>query len=509
MDKKTNLSSKGIAAVFWGGFGSLMRAGLQIVTQIILARLLGPGEYGIFAIAAIVLSFSRFFSDIGISYGLIQKKTVSDDDIRFVFTWQIIMGTTVGVGVFLLSEPLAHFFNEPRLVDVLHVAAVICLIGAMTSPSMNLLKRELDFKSIQTSQVSAYIVGYVIVAIPLAVAGLHVWSLIAAFIVNELMVFVLLYRRTRHPIGILFWQREDNQLLGYGLRVFATNILNWIISNVDRVIIGRFFPASQVGLYSVSYNLVSSPTLLVIGVVQSALFSTSAKVQDDFDRLRKALLTMIGAVTLLLFPVFAGIAAVSDTLMLTLYGPSWLDASVLLRAVALAMPLYLLLGMATPLLWVSGQTNKEFLIQIPVALTFIGAAALASQYSMEAVAWTVFGMYLMRSLVIVTVTCHALDLSLLRVLQSMVGGLAVTAVTSAAIYGTDVGMRAATSHPLLWLAADILAGAVSLFGCLLLAPGIVNSHVAELFGKVASKLPAPTDAWLNRIAYRGQLKRST
>ena len=69
MDKKANLSSKGITAVFWGSFGSVLRALLQIITQIILARLLGPSEYGIFAIASIVLSFSKFFSDVGISYG--------------------------------------------------------------------------------------------------------------------------------------------------------------------------------------------------------------------------------------------------------------------------------------------------------------------------------------------------------------------------------------------------------------------------------------------------------
>lgn len=509
MEKKTTLASKGIAAVFWGGFGSLMRAGLQIVTQIVLARLLGPAEYGVFAIASIVLSFSRFFSDIGISYGLIQKKTVSDDDIRFVFTWQLIMGTTVAIAVYLLAGPLSHFFNEPRIIDVLHVASIICLIGALTSPSMNLLKRELDFKAIQTSQVIAYVIGYVVVGVPLALAGMQVWALIGAFIANEVTNLVLMYRRTRHPIGFLLKQHEDSELLVYGIRVFATNVLNWIISNIDRVIIGRSFPATQIGLYSVSYNLVSSPTLMVISVVQSALFSTSARVQDDFERLRRALLTMIGAVTLLLFPVFAGIATVSDTLLLTLYGESWLGATELLRPVALAMPLYLLLGMATPLLWVSGQTQKEFTIQIPIALGFVVAAGIASQFSMEAVAWTVFGMYLCRALVIVRVTCRALHLSLRRVLRNMRGGLVVTGMTTVAIYIVDVAMRQSGTHHVVWLVADIAAGAASLVLSLWLFPGLVNRHVAQLFEKIALRLPSPTGAWLSRIAYRGQLKRST
>jgi O-antigen/teichoic acid export membrane protein len=503
MEKKTNLSSKGISAVFWGGFGSLMRAGLQIGTQIILARLLGPSEYGVFAIASIVLSFSRFFSDVGISYGLIQKKTVSDDDIRYVFTWQLVMGSVVAIAVYLLAEPLSHFFHEPRIIDVLRVASVICLIGALTSPSMNLLKRELDFKAIQTSQVAAYICGYIVVGVPLALAGFQVWALIGAFITNELMNLVMMYRRTRHPIGIRFKPEEDSGLLVYGIRVFATNILNWIISNIDRVIIGRAFPAREVGLYSVSYNLVSSPTLMVISVVQSALFSTSARVQDDFERLRRALLTMIGAVTLLLFPVFAGMAAVSDTLLLALYGESWVGATELLRPVALAMPLYLLLGMATPLLWVSGQTQKEFTIQIPIALGFVAAAGIASQFSMEAVAWTVFGMYFCRAFVIVSVTCRALHLSFRRLLRNMKGGLVITCLTTTSIYAVDMVMRESTPHHVLWLAGDVAAGAVSLVLFLWLFPGLVNRHVAELFEKISQRLPAPTGAWLARFAYRG------
>jgi lipopolysaccharide exporter len=508
MDNKANLSSKGISAVFWGGFGSLLRALLQIGTQIVLARLLGPAEYGIFAIASIVLSFSKFFSDIGVSYGLIQKKDVSDDDIRFVFTWQLILGTVVALTVFFLAEPLSQFFGAPRVVDVLRVASVICFINALSSPSMNLLKRELDFKSLQATQVTSYVFGYVVVGIPMALAGMQVWALIAAFIANESLNLILLYRRSRHPVGILLWQR-DSQLLVYGIRVFATNILNWIISNIDRVIIGRLFPTTQIGLYSLSYNLVSNPTLTIIGVIQSALFSTSARVQDDFTRLRKALLTMIGAVTLLLFPVFVGIAVVTETILQALYGKSWLAAAELLRPIALAMPLYLLLGMATPLLWVSGHTQKEFNIQVPIAIAFVIAASLAAQHSMEAVAWTVFGMYFFRAATIVAVTCRALHISTRRLLHTMSGGLATTAITSCGIALTDLLIRHATDLPVAWLAADAAAGAVGIVLSLWLFPSLVNRHVAQLFEKIALRLPSPTGGWLQKFVVRGQLKRST
>ena len=508
IEKQTSVSSKGISAVFWGGFGSVLRAALQIFTQIILARLLGPSEYGIFAIASIVLSFSKFFSDIGISYGLIQKKTVSEQDIKFVFTWQVILGTVVAIAVYFLATPLSLFFNEARVVPVIQVASVICFINALSSPSVNLLKRELDFKSLQAANVISYIIGYIFVGIPMALVGLQVWALIAAFIVSETVCFVMMYRKSRHPIGLVLWQRGDMHLVVYGSQVFMTNVLNWIISNVDRVIIGRAFQAVEVGLYSLSYNLVSNPALTIIGVIQSALFSASARVQDDFDRLRKALLTMMGAVTLLLFPVFAGIAVAAPTILQSLYGRAWLPAADLLQPIALAMPFYLLLGMATPLLWVSGQTQKEFLIQLPIAFGFVLAATAAALLSLEAVAWAVFGMYLVRSAVIVSVTCRALGIGWRRVFRTMRGGLITTGNTVVLIGVADLTMRQLIDIPLLWLAVDIATGAAAMFLSLWIFPNLVHRYVTQLFEKVAMRLPERAGEWVVRFLYRGHVKRS-
>ncbi|RJG05775.1 lipopolysaccharide biosynthesis protein [Noviherbaspirillum cavernae] len=508
MEKVINLSSKGISAVFWGGFGSILRALLQIGTQIILARILGPVEYGIFAIAATILSFSKFFSDIGISYGLIQKKTITDNDIKFVFTWQVILGIVVSLIVFFLAGPLSTFFNEPRLVPVIEVASVICFINAVCSPSLNLLKRELDFRSMQVAHIIGYIVGYIFIGIPMALNGNQVWALIAAFISSEAINFILLYRKARHPVGIVLRQHDDGGLMSYGIKVFGTNLVNWIIGNVDRVIIGRMFPTAQVGFYSLSYNLVSSPTITTIGVIQSALFSTSARVQDDFNRLRKALLTMIGAVTLLLFPVFFGIAAASETILHSLYGASWLGATELLRPIALAMPLYLLLGMATPLLWVAGRTKTEFFIQIPIAVAFTAAAVIGAHYSLEAVAWTVFGMYFIRAAAILGMTCRALEISLRRIMRTMSGGLITTFNTTVAILLTDFGTRELTAMPSLWLAADVAAGVIGIVASLWIFPTLVNRHVAQLFEKIALRLPSGTANRLQRFLYRGQMKRS-
>lgn len=506
MQKNISLANRAISAVFWGGFGSITQALLQIVTQIILARLLGPTEYGLFAIAMIVLSFSTFFSDIGIAYGLIQKKTISNDDIKFVFTWQLILGTVVAVTLFFLAEILASFFKEQRVFLVIQVISIICLISAVSAPSLNLLKRNLDFKSIQMAQLLSYFCGYFLVGIPLAWAGQKVWALVAAFIITSLINLAILYRQIRHPIGIHFWNNDDNHLIIYGIRVFATNLINWIISNIDRVIIGRIYPPAEIGLYALSYNLVSNPAGSSINVIQSALFSTSARVQDDFERLHRAFLTMVATVTLFAFPVFVGIAAVPETIVQSLYGNSWLGAAQLLRPIALAMPMYVLLGIATPLLWVSGHTQKEFLIQIPIAIGFALTAYFAALNSLVAVAWVVFGMYFIRSITILVVTCYALKIGLIKVFRTMTGGIIITIVTTLAIIITDFSIKNIIDIPVIWLLFDVMSGALSILIMLWFFPKFLDPHIAQLFEKIALRLPYPAAGWLQKFIYRSEFQ---
>ncbi|MFY8016898.1 MAG: oligosaccharide flippase family protein, partial [Inhella sp.] len=165
-----------------------------------MARLLGPVEYGVFAIGAIVIGFSAFFSDVGLAYGLIQKREVTERDVRFVVTWQIILGAVVTALIALAASPIATFFGEPRAASVVLALSALCLINALTAPALNLLKRDLDFKSIQIDFLVSYIVGYLLVGLPLALFGFHVWALVWAWLIQAAVNGLLLYRRTQHAL---------------------------------------------------------------------------------------------------------------------------------------------------------------------------------------------------------------------------------------------------------------------------------------------------------------------
>lgn len=155
--------------------------------------------------------------------------------------------------------------------------SLLCLVNALAAPAINLLKRDLNFRALQISQTTSYFVGFVLVGIPLALAGHAVWSLVAAWSVQAVAGGLLAYIYVRHPLKPLLWYEHASRLGSYGGVVLATNLLNWLITNVDRTFIGRWLPGRDLGLYSQTYNLLCNPTGNLLGVVQPVFFSAAAR----------------------------------------------------------------------------------------------------------------------------------------------------------------------------------------------------------------------------------------
>lgn len=499
-----SIGSRSMAAVFWGAGGAAVRLLLQVGAQIALARMLGPMEYGIFAIGATVIGFSAFFSEIGLAYGLIQKATVGPLDIRFVFTWQIVLGLAVTIGIFLGSHGLAIFFGEPRSVSVIRVLSVLCLLNALSAPAMNLLKRDLNFKKLQIAQLVSYAVGYLLVGIPLALAGAQVWALVAAWVVQAAISAGMLYAATRHPLKPLFWYADARRQSSYGGTVFVTNLVNWAIGNIDRVIIARAFGSRDIGLYATSYNLLYNPTATLLGIVQPVFFSASSRIADEPARILQGYKALVAALALLILPVFAALAAVPQTFIDTLYGAKWHAAAALCRPLALVMPMFLLFGLTTPLLWTSGRAAKEFQLQLPVALLWLAVCAWAATVSVVMVAWAVLALYSLRCAVVVGVATRSMGLQGADFWRCARGGVVVSLAIAASLLLADHLLQPLAAWQRLGL--HVLVGVVLWLGLLRLLPALLAPELSVLFDRILMLMPRPLARVLAFLAPKADCK---
>lgn len=393
----SELAAKSLEALKWNYLGAAGRVLLQLAAQIVLARLLGPEPYGTFATVVLVMGIGNLMAEAGLSSSLIREKVVSDNTVRFTFTWLLIAGSAAAVLACALAGWFAGFFGDQRLARIVLAMAPSFLLQAMGLVSLALLRRTLQYRYIQLTQLLAYSAGFALVGIPCAMAGLEVWSLVIAWNVQCALGSILLYAKTRHPIRPLL-VLNDYGLVKYGMTILGTNIANWTAENLDNVGVATLFGARSIGLYSMSYNLVRTPTNHLVASLQQVLFPASAQASREGHDVGRAYLGLLSVVALVSLPGFVSIAMLSEATILTLYGRGWLDAASLLTPLALAMPFHAMMAIGGPVLWGLGRAGLELKVQSWIACLFLLVLLVAARYSAAAIAWGVLGVYVLRAL---------------------------------------------------------------------------------------------------------------
>ncbi len=184
----------------WSALTTAGRFVLQFVAQVLLARLLGPGNYGVYGIGMVVLTFAAFLSGNAFSYILMLQKDVDADDIRFAFTWQLIAGVVGSAAMYASAGSIASYFADPRIERMVHWLAAACLLMALAGPSTCLLQRDLNFRVLGLIQMASYAAGYLVVGLPLALHGHGAQSLAAACVVQAAVVLVASFAARPHSL---------------------------------------------------------------------------------------------------------------------------------------------------------------------------------------------------------------------------------------------------------------------------------------------------------------------
>jgi lipopolysaccharide exporter len=485
-----NLRTLAERAFKWSAVTTVGRFALQLVAQVVLARLLGPANYGVYGIGMVVLTFAAFLSGNSFSYILMLQKEVSTEDIRFSFTWQAMAGLASAIVMFAAAPLMATFFGDPRVEPMVQWLSLACLLMALNGPVSCLLQRDLNFRALGLIQFGSYAVGYLGVGVPMAVNGLGAQSLAAAAVVQAAVQLVAGFAVRPHSLKPLFSNPMSPDTLSTGRTVFFTNIGNWLLMNMDRIVIGRLLNAHAVGLYTVAYNFASIPNTLLIGALQPTFLATGARLQNEPRQLAQAWMTVLACLIVLLTPMAVVMALLASDLVSLLYGPAWTESAWVMAALFLCIPAWACWGLSTPVLWNTGRKHLEVLLQLPVLAVAVPAWILLAPYGIRAVAAASVAVIFARAAVIVVAGLRALDIGGRPLLQMMLRGLALAAVGAAAVLATRYGVH--WSHPGLALAAGAAAGGGSLLLLAAVRPQVLGP---ELRGVVARFIPAFGPRW--------------
>ncbi|MCJ8292853.1 MAG: lipopolysaccharide biosynthesis protein [Colwellia sp.] len=350
---------KGVAALGVGkGIGRL----ISFANTIILARILSPDDYGLMAMAMVVCGFITFFNEIGLGSAIIQREEVSDKQLNGAFSIALLASFVLYGITYLLAPSIGGFYNNPQIGDMLRWLAVSFVFGGLATISSALISKNMQFKALAGVEFLTIVVQ-ALSTLAFAVTGYKAWSLVFGYVISQLvrMIFIIFVARWK-PTKLGEF-KEALSLIKFGLTVTYSRLTWYCYSNAATFIVGKVSGEKQLGLYSMAGTLATLPTTHITSLVGQVTSSAFAKLQNNLVELNKLLNGFTAGLSLINFPVLAGMAITAPELVPILLGPQWL-------AIVLPMQIMCVTGFI--------RTVSPLLTQ---ALTFAGKAHVTAQYT--------------------------------------------------------------------------------------------------------------------------------
>lgn len=368
-----------------------LKFGFNIASNVVLARLLTPQDYGLVGMVTAVTGLVAIFKDLGLSMATVQKEEINHEQVSTLFWVNIALSVVTTLVTVAIAPVIAWFYNEPQLLWITLGLALGFIISGLGVQHSALLNRQMEYKALTINDVLSMALG-IGSAIVAAWFGLGYWALVILPLVTAFISTIGLWIVCSWRPGLPTRKSGVRSMLIFGGNLTGFSIVNYFARNVDNILIGKVWGAQQLGLYAKAYQLLLLPLQQINAPFEKVAIPALSRLVDSPDRYRQAYLRILEKLTIITAPLVVFMIATSDWIVLLLLGPQWINASPifsLLGIIAFAQPVANTTGW---LFITQGRTKHMFEWGIigstlsVVAIVFgvqWGAVGVAASYSIS------------------------------------------------------------------------------------------------------------------------------
>lgn len=413
-----------VNAIGWNLVGSFARIGVTLVCQLVLLRMLGPEPAGHFALFLFVVGIGAILAEGGMAVVIARAADVHPQLLRNAQFLILCYASAVTFPLMAFTPVFLRLFHMPPTDWFVPTIAALNVVPlALTSVPVGLLKRQHRAREIQLIQITAYILGFGFVAIPLAYAYRSVIVLVCAFSFQTLVALALALLVSRCPL-IPHW-RGASDIRRASSRAVLVNIAGYINESLPNVAIAHLLGATAVGIYSTSFNLLRTPTDVIASSLHGPLLTSSARRSEGTES-RTRYLSTLNILATTVIAVYVIVFLCGDYIAVPLLGAKWLSAGPVLSIVALIMAARLIGGISGAVIWGQGRLWHDLLAQaVAVAILLLGVTVVAPT-EIEIVAWIVCISGAVRAAIHVFAASDAVNARLVDVFNNLISPALIT-----------------------------------------------------------------------------------
>lgn len=329
VDLKTKAVKGGILTIS----SRLLTITIQILSIVILSRLLSPTDFGLIAMVTAITAFMGIFRDMGLSTAAIQKPNLTYAQSNTLFWLNVLVGSTLTILTIFLAPIIANFYQREELTYIVMLLGSVFLIASIGAQHSALMQRELNLKP----KVIADIIGALltlIASIYLAYQGYGFWSLAWGIVIGAIATTLLYFKGSSFLPSKPQIADGIRDLLGFGANVTLFEILNYFHRNLDNILIGKIWGALILGLYSRAYQLMMLPISSLREPINAIALPVLSRLYNNPEEYKKYFSNIATLLAFLSMPLMAFLIVNAKNVIQVALGTEWVGV----------IPIFILLG---------------------------------------------------------------------------------------------------------------------------------------------------------------------
>lgn len=355
----TSLKQKTLLGIKWSVGNKVLQKAISIVTFAILARILKPADFGLFALAFVAIDSLAIFKSFGIDSALVQRKENVDEAIQTGFFITTISGAVIACAGWIAAPFVAKFFDRGDLLWVIRALTLTYFFTYVSKIPFAYLEKSMRFAVSNAIDFIGSITNSTF-AVLFALISPSVWSLVAAYLLRQVVMGVLSWYWSGIRIRLYFNWKIAGELFNFGKFMTALGILWYIGSNVDNIVIGKLLGATMLGYYAIANNVGNFINSHFTVLVSNVMFPAYSSIQNDSEAFKRVYLKTVKFVSMLSVPFGLGLIFLAKEFVLTLYGARWVSVIPLIRLFGCVQLIAPIKACSSPVFMARGRPDYTF-----------------------------------------------------------------------------------------------------------------------------------------------------
>ncbi len=422
-----------VKSTFWSAIQRFGGLTIGFISNVVLARLLCPEDYGIVGLIMVFISIADVLVDGGLGNALIQKKEVTKDDISTVFTSNLLLSLVLFLTIFFAAPAIAKYVEIDGFALFLRVEAIMILLRALYVIHFSMINREMDFQKL--AKISLLVSSLsTLLAISMAYCGCGVWSLIARNLSLDLFSFLLYYTCYKVDFSLYIKKNAFKQLFSFGIFVAIANLLESLYSNLLSFILGKKFSVKELGYYNQAYALEQIPVYSITSILNQVFFPFLSKEQDDREKMRDDVQTSLLAMSFCVYPLMVYLICFAQPIIVLLYSEKWLPSVPFFQILCTLGFTNFLYHLNRSILKAVGETKIMFYSQVAVCVIGLLLIFMAIPYGIYAVVIMVAANSVIGMIIVICFAGKHIGFDVLQQLRTISQNLILSVIAGAVSY---------------------------------------------------------------------------